>query len=194
MAGGQHLLNSSKGRRLVVRCSKFTLLIKAGLRNVSEKRRLKMEVLPPVASVKSLHESTKRTKIVTVTVIVIANANAIHIVIEAKTTIKSREARSTITAVVMMPSMKRGMDIVPHIGITKSEKKIILLGGRRRIGSIAGPRSIMRGMMGGNAKERGIESERERSGMMYHEERVGTEAFQSEEKTGFMMRGQRRCH
>jgi pre-mRNA-processing factor 40 len=58
---------------------KFITFIKAGLRNVYEKQRLKMALLPPVANAKSLHQSTKRIKIravtATATAIVIANGN-----------------------------------------------------------------------------------------------------------------------
>ena len=128
------------------------------------------------------------------TVNVNETATATRTVIEAKTMTKSREAQSIITAVVTMPNMREGTDIVLPTGITKSERKIILLRGRRRIGSIVGPRSIMRGMMGGNVNERRTGSGRGGSGMMYQEEREGTKVFQSEEKIGFMMKEQRRYY
>jgi hypothetical protein len=169
-----------------------------------------MGVLPPVASARSLHKSTKRIKngsvIVTVNVNVNVteieivnvtangNGNAIRTVIEAKTTTKSREVQSIITAVVTMPNTREGTDIVLLIGTTKSERKIILQRGRRKIGNMVGCRSTMREMMGGNAKERRTGNGREGSGMMYQEGRGGTEAFQSEERIGFMMRGRRRCY
>jgi len=163
-----------------------------------------MEVLPPVASARSLRKNMKRIKngsvFVTATATAIGNVtangnvNAIRTVIEAKTTTKSREARSIITAVVMMPNTREGTDIVLLIGTTKSERKIILRRGRRRIGNMVGRRSTMKEMMGGNANERRTGSGRGESGMMYPEGRAGTEVFQSEERIKFMMRGRRRYY
>jgi hypothetical protein len=185
---------------------KYAPLIKDTFRNVYERQHLKMEVLQPVASARTLHKSTKRIKngsvIVTATATVIGNVtangngngNAIRTVIEAKTTTKSREAQSIITAVVTMPNTREGTDIVLLIGTTKSERKIILRRGRRRIGNTVGRQSTMREMMGENAKERKTGSGRGGSGMMYQEGRVETEVFQSEGRIGFMMRGRRRCY
>jgi hypothetical protein len=167
------------------------------LRNVYEKQRLKMEVLPPVASVKSQRESTKRIRSgnvnVNATVTEIVSVNVTHTATEAKTTKRSRVARSIITAAaVTMPSMRRVTGIVLRIGITKSEKRTTPQCGRRKNGNIGLP-SIMRGTMGGNGKERETENERGESGMMYQGEKAETRASQCGRK-GFMMKEQRRCY
>src|ERR1700735_2109352 len=112
------LSSLSSGRRLVVR---YLILLRhlltMGRRSVYEKQHPKMEVLPPVVNVKSLHETTKRIRSEIVTVSAIVNVSATRTATEAKTMRKSREARSIITAAVgMMPSMRRGTGIVLRIG------------------------------------------------------------------------------
>jgi hypothetical protein len=121
-------------------------------------------------------------------------ATAIRTVIEVKTMTKSRGAPSTIAAVVMMLSTKLVMVIVLLTVTIKSETKTILLRGRRKTASTVGLPSIMREMMGRNVKEKETGTEREGSGTMFLEERVGRGVFRSEGMIRFTRREQRRCY
>jgi hypothetical protein len=143
-----------------------------------------MGVLLPVANVKSLLESTRRTRS--------GSVNVTRTATEGKTTKRSREVRNIITAAVgTMRSTMRGT-IVLRTEIIKSERKTTPLPERKRTGNIIDLRSTTRGKMGGSVKERGTVIERAGSGMMCRGEKAEIGACQCVEKRGFMKKERRR--